>query len=86
VPPPPYNRHGNEAKAADHFGPGTRIPTLLVSKRFDKSGVAHEDYDTTSIIKLIEDRFGLVTLAKRPVRDLAVALRAADSKTIIGRR
>jgi acid phosphatase len=79
VPPPPYNRHGDDAKAADQWGPGTRIPALLVSKRFDKSGVAHEDYDTTSILKLMEKRFGLDPLVNRPVRNLAVALKAAES-------
>jgi acid phosphatase len=77
VPPPPHNRHGKDAQAADQWGPGTRIPALLVSKRFDKSGVAHDDYDTTSILKLLEKRFGLDSLGTRPVRNLTVALRAA---------
>jgi acid phosphatase len=78
VPPPPHNRHGNDAKAADQWGPGTRVPALLVSKRFDKSGVAREDYDTTSILKLIERRFDLDPLVTRPVRNLEVALKAGD--------
>jgi phospholipase C len=79
VPPPPHNRRGDDAKAADKWGPGTRIPALLISKRFDKSGVAHEDYDTTSVLKLLEKRFGLDPLVKRPVRNLAVALKAAET-------
>jgi len=78
VPPPPHNRHGADAKAADQWGPGTRIPALLISKRFNKSGVAHEDYDTTSIMKLIERRFDLEPVGPRPVRSLSVALKAAD--------
>ncbi len=60
-----YNRHGAEARAADQWGPGTRIPALLISKRFDTSGVAHEDFDTTSILKLLEKRFDLDPLVNR---------------------
>ncbi len=78
VPPPPYGRHGADKAAADVWGPGTRIPTLLVSRRFAKSGVAHEDFDTTSIIRMIEDRFHLQALKTRPVRDLAAALDATE--------
>jgi phospholipase C len=79
MPPPPHNRRGDEAKAADQWGPGTRVPALLVSKRFDKSGVAHDDFDTSSILKLIERRFDVGPLVKRSVRNLAVALKAAES-------
>jgi phospholipase C len=78
VPPPPFGRHGRAAQRADQWGPGTRIPALLISKRFDSSGVAHEDYDTTSILKLIERRFDLQPLVTRPSRNLAVALEAAN--------
>jgi phospholipase C len=77
VPPPPHNRHGRDAERADKWGPGTRIPALLISKQFDRSGVAHEDYDTTSILKLIERRFDLQPLVERKSRNLAVALEAA---------
>ncbi|MCA6123852.1 alkaline phosphatase family protein [Bradyrhizobium sp. WSM 1704] len=78
VPPPPHNRRGADARAADQWGPGTRIPAILISKRFDRSGVAHEDFDTTSILKLLEKRFDLEPLVTRPVRNLAVALKAAE--------
>ena len=78
VPPPPYDRQGRDAKAADQWGPGTRIPALLISKRFETSGVAHEDFDTTSILTLLQHRFDLAALGTRPVRNLAVALKAAD--------
>jgi len=78
VPPPPFNRHGRAAQRADQWGPGTRIPTLLVSKRFQGSGVAHEDYDTTSILKLIERRFDLQPLVERKSRNLALALEAGN--------
>jgi acid phosphatase len=52
VPPP----------AGDQFGPGTRIPTLLISPFAKKGFVDHALYDTTSIIKLITRRFGLEPL------------------------
>jgi acid phosphatase len=78
VPPPPFQRHGRAAQRADQWGPGTRIPALLVSKQFKSSGVAHEDFDTTSVLKLIERRFGLQPLVTRQSRNLAVALEAAN--------
>jgi acid phosphatase len=77
MPPPPFKRHGRDAQRADQWGPGTRIPALLISKRFDGSGVAHEDYDTLSVLKLIERRFDLQSLVTRKSRNLAVALDAA---------
>jgi phospholipase C len=65
VPPPPYCRRGTDQNAADVWGPGTRVPALLVAQRFQKSGVAHEDFDTTSIIKMLEERFNLTSLGGR---------------------
>jgi phospholipase C len=57
-----------------------RIPTLLVSKKFDESGVDHTAYDTTSILKLIEDRYHLKPLGPRDakVTSLKKALEVAD--------
>jgi acid phosphatase len=52
VPPP----------AGDRWGPGTRIPTLIISPRVKRGFVDHTPYDTTSIIKLITRRFGLEPL------------------------
>lgn len=80
----PNADHGFHAIEARLFGAGqtdvgTRVPTLLVSKRFDESGVAHEDYDTTSIIRTLERRFDLAPLVSRPVRSLGSALKAANS-------
>jgi phospholipase C len=63
---------------ADVWGPGTRVPAILISKKFDRSDVSHKDYDTTSIIKMIEQRFDLAPLVKRPVRSLAAALHGAE--------
>jgi len=78
VPPPPHDRHGKDKVRADVWGPGTRIPAILISKQFDRSGVSRQDYDTTSIVKMLEQRFDLEPLVQRPVRSLAAALHAAE--------
>jgi acid phosphatase len=49
VPPP----------KGDRWGPGTRIPAIIVSPLAKKHFVDHSSYDTTSIIKLITKRFDL---------------------------
>ncbi|MDX8129636.1 alkaline phosphatase family protein [Methylomonas sp. OY6] len=46
----------------DHWGPGTRIPAIVVSPFAKKGYVDHTVYDTTSILKLIETRFDLESL------------------------
>lgn len=58
--------------AHDKWGPGTRIPAMLISKRFNRSGVDHESHDTTSIMTSIETLFGLEPVAIRDaeVKDL----------------
>lgn len=53
---------------ADAFGPGTRIPALLISKRMTASGVDHTSYDTTSILATIEKAHGLDPLDGRDAR------------------
>ena len=56
VPPPTGPGWG------DRWGPGTRIPTLIVSPFSRRGHVDHATYDTTSILKLITRRFGLEPL------------------------
>ncbi len=60
----------------DQYGPGTRIPALLVSKAFERSGVDHTVYDTTSILATIEHGLGLDPLSTRDaqVADLTPAI------------
>jgi phospholipase C len=49
----------------DRWGPGTRVPTIVVSP-FARAGVVdHTLYDTTSILKLIEERWDLAPLSDR---------------------
>ena len=57
---------------ADRWGPGTRIPTLVVSPFAKKGVVDHTLYDTTSILRLITRRFGLSRLPGLDARDAAI--------------
>ncbi|MEA3184576.1 MAG: hypothetical protein QOJ74_1053 [Ilumatobacteraceae bacterium] len=66
------------AGVSDVWGPGTRIPTLIVSPRLPEDfSVDHVSHDTTSILATIEHRFGLPALTSRDasVADLSSALR-----------
>jgi acid phosphatase len=56
VPPP------TGAGWGERWGPGTRIPTLIVSPFARRGFVDHTPSDTTSILKLITRRFGLEPL------------------------
>ncbi|MEA2951497.1 MAG: hypothetical protein QOJ96_1017, partial [Alphaproteobacteria bacterium] len=49
----------------DRWGPGTRVPALVISPFAKKGFIDHTQYDTTSILKLIETRFGLAPLGTR---------------------
>ena len=50
----------------DQWGPGTRIPTLVIAPFLRPNfAVDHTQYDTTSILATIEARFGLEALSSR---------------------
>jgi len=49
----------------DKWGPGTRVPTIVISPFAKRGFVDHTTYDTTSILALIEHRFGLLPLSSR---------------------
>ncbi|WP_363348058.1 acid phosphatase [Methylocystis echinoides] len=49
----------------DRFGPGTRVPGLLISPFARKGFVDKTVYDGTSILRTIEVRFGLAPLTAR---------------------
>jgi phospholipase C len=55
VPPP----------RVDRWGPGMRVPTIVISRFAKRRYVDHTYYDTTSIMKLIERRWGLAPLGRR---------------------
>ena len=56
VPPP------SGAGWGDRFGPGMRIPAILVGPMVRRGFVDHTSYDTTSILKFVTRRFGLEPL------------------------
>jgi acid phosphatase len=57
----------------DRWGPGSGVPTPIVSP-FAKTGfVDHSLYDTTSILRFVTKRFALPTLAGLQARDAALA-------------
>jgi acid phosphatase len=75
VPPP---GQGTTRGPHDEWGPGTRVPALLISPKLHKRfGVDNTQYDTTSIAATIERRFGLAPLSTRDaaVNDLFDAFR-----------
>jgi len=75
VAPPGQGRHAANGPA-DQFGPGTRIPALVIGGNFNRSGVDHQTHDTTSILATIEHTYGLAPLSRRDARvtDLRQAL------------
>jgi acid phosphatase len=59
----------------DRFGPGTRVPALIVSPFARKGTVDHTVYDTASILRLITRVHGLETLDGLKQRDDAMKAR-----------
>jgi phospholipase C len=51
--------------AGDRWGPGTRVPLIVVSPYAKTGFIDHTQYDTTSILKLIETRWGLPSFGPR---------------------
>ena len=68
--PPSGAGHG------DRWGPGTRVPAILISPFVKKAYVDHTPYDTGSILRLLERRFALTPLPDARVKlgDLTGAL------------
>jgi phospholipase C len=63
VPPP---GQGNESGAHDQWGPGTRVPALVISPHLKGPFVVDDTgYDTTSILATIEQRYDLAPLSSR---------------------
>ena len=57
---------------ADRFGPGTRVPAIIISPFAKQHKVDHTQYDTTSILKLITERYSLPLLPGLKQRDDAL--------------
>src|SRR5213076_1895937 len=63
VPPP---GQGNNNGPHDQWGPGTRIPALVLGPHLKGPfTVDHTQYDTTSILRTIEQRYSLAALSTR---------------------
>ena len=70
---------GGVAGPHDKWGPGTRIPALIIAPRVrDNFVVDSAQHDTTSILATIEHRFDLTPLGTRDahVKDLATVFKA----------
>ena len=70
---PPGQGENATAGPSDEFGPGTRIPALIISGGFRKSGIDRTSYDTTSILATIEHLYALAPLDTRFGRDAKIA-------------
>jgi acid phosphatase len=76
-----YDEHGGRwdhvpPPVIDRWGPGLRVPTVIISPFAKQGFVDHTEYETVSILKFIETRWGLSPLEERDRRanDLARAL------------
>jgi phospholipase C len=70
---------GGKGGTHDAFGPGTRVPALVIARQLPGNFVVdHTPHDTTSILATVEHRFGLAPLSSRDaaVQDLRSVFRA----------
>ncbi len=56
----------------DRWGPGSRVPAIIVSPFARRRYIDHTQYDTTSILRFITRRFALPQLAGNAARDAAL--------------
>jgi phospholipase C len=68
-----YDEHGGywdhvAPPKADRWGPGIRVPTVIISPFAKRHYVDHTSYDTTSILRLIEERFDVAPLGDRDAK------------------
>jgi phospholipase C len=49
----------------DHYGLGPRVPLIVISPYARPGYISHTEYEFASVLKFIEDRFGLPTLGDR---------------------
>jgi acid phosphatase len=65
-----YDEHGGAwdhvaPPTGDRWGPGSRVPAIIISPYARRGYVDHTQYDTTSILKFIETRWNLPSLGTR---------------------
>lgn len=68
-----YDEHGGywdhvAPPKSDRWGPGVRVPTIIISPFAKRRYVDHTVYDTTSILKLVEERWGVAPLGTRDAK------------------
>lgn len=68
-----YDEHGGRwdhvaPPVIDKFGPGSRVPTIIISPFAKKGFVDHTQYETTAILKFIEERWNLQALTDRDAK------------------
>jgi phospholipase C len=64
VPPP--GQGSTTAGPFDKWGPGTRVPALILAPNLHGNFVVdHTEHDTTSVLSTIEHRFGVAPLTSR---------------------
>jgi len=68
-----YDEHGGfwdhvAPPKIDKWGPGLRVPTIIISPFAKKHFVDHTQYETVSILSFIEKRWGLKPLSKRDAK------------------
>jgi acid phosphatase len=80
-----YDEHGGYADHVpppiiDRWGPGSRVPTVVISPHARKGFVDHTPYETVSILATLERRWGLLPLTARDANanDLAAAFLSGD--------
>ena len=75
VAPPTSEKH------SDIWGPGSRVPSIIISPLAKRHFVDHTLYDTTSILATIEHRWNLEPLGTRDANanDLRRAFKTSDS-------
>jgi acid phosphatase len=68
VPPP--GKSSPTKGPSDQWGPGTRIPALIIAPNLPSHFVVdHTEHDTVSILSTIEHRYGLPALTNRDKQD-----------------
>jgi phospholipase C len=73
---------GGKRGPHDAFGPGTRLPAMVIAPFLEEDFVVDRaQHDTTSILATIEHRFGLAPLGTRDaaVKDLSTVFRAKEA-------
>jgi phospholipase C len=58
-----HSDHVASRVRSDGWGVGVRVPTIIISPFNQHGGVDHTEYETVSILKVIEQRFNLAPLS-----------------------